>query len=547
MVVTPHAKCHIKGEITSNRAVIVAGIAALATLSVAASALGASGELRVEARANPDFLDPALAYDQLSWQVMAATQGGLLAFRRDSGTSGATLVPDLAEALPALSRDGRTLTFTLRDDVRFAPPVSRPATASDVKASLERMLWLDSRGADLYRSIQGAGDVIAHRSRVLSGVKADDTARTVVISLSRRDTTLTEALALPFASILPRGTKPVDQTVDLPPGIGAYVVSGFDPDTSITLTPNSGFSARDGLPAAKTSRITIALGRSTRAAAARVAAADADYSVSPVPLAATQAGGYARGATAHAVTQSATAYVALDATQAPFTNAGVRRAVGLALDRTAAARAVTTGARATARMIPPGTPGNRSASVAPNVSAARALVAAAGATGRRVTLWTGSSAIERAITPAVRDALSKAGLSPVVKALPRNSGLGRSAPRAAIATALWTQTTPDGSDAYAQLLAASAPGTPANPPFPAISGDASLRSSARAANGAALGKARDSAWAQVDARAVADGRVVPVATPVPTEVTAPGVTGVTVNPVFGVLLGAMQPSSTRSN
>ena len=139
MVVTPHAKCHIKGEITSNRAVIVAGIAALATLSVAASALGASGELRVEARANPDFLDPALAYDQLSWQVMAATQGGLLAFRRDSGTSGATLVPDLAEALPALSRDGRTLTFTLRDDVRFAPPVSRPATASDVKASLERI------------------------------------------------------------------------------------------------------------------------------------------------------------------------------------------------------------------------------------------------------------------------------------------------------------------------------------------------------------------------------------------------------------------------
>ena len=207
MVVTPHAMCHIKGEITHQRAAISAVLAALATFSVAASALGASGELRVEARANPDFLDPALAYDPLSWQIMAATQGGLLAFRRDSGTSGAALVPDLAEALPTTSRDGRTLTFTLRDDVRFAPPVSRPATASDVKASLERMLWLDSRGADLYRSITGAGDVIAHRSRVLSGAKADDTARTVVLSLTRRDPALAEALALPFASVLPKGSR----------------------------------------------------------------------------------------------------------------------------------------------------------------------------------------------------------------------------------------------------------------------------------------------------------------------------------------------------
>jgi hypothetical protein len=52
------------------------------------------------------------------------------------------------------------------------------------------MLWLDSRGVDLYRSITGAGDVIAHRSRLLSGVTADDTARTVIISLTRRDPAL---------------------------------------------------------------------------------------------------------------------------------------------------------------------------------------------------------------------------------------------------------------------------------------------------------------------------------------------------------------------
>ena len=193
-------------------------------------------------------------------------------------------------------------------------------------------------------------------------------------------------------------------------------------------------------------------------------------------------------------------------------------------------------------MIPPGTPGNREGTRAPDLRTARALVSGAGATGTAVTLWTGTGYAERAIAPAVRDALSKIGLVPIVKALPKNSGLGRTAPRAAIATAMWTQTLPDGSDAYAQLLGTTAPGTPATPPIPVISSDAALRSRARSAANAVLGTARDSAWAQVDASAVADGRVVPVATPVATEVTAPGVSGVTVNPVLGVLLGSLQPA-----
>lgn len=176
-----------------------------------------------------------------------------------------------------------------------------------------------------------------------------------------------------------------------------------------------------------------------------------------------------------------------------------------------------------------------------DVATARSLVARAGATGTAVTLWAGVTAIERAITPAVRDALTRAGLSPTVRSVPRSSGLGRSAPHAALATAVWTQTLPDGSDAYAQLLGRTAPGTPANPPFPAISGSAALRQAARSTAGRALGAGRDAAWAQVDARAVADGRAIPVVTPAETQVTASGVTGLTVNPVFGVLLGSLQP------
>ena len=542
MVATPDPKCHTKGETSHPRISRIAGIALLVTVSGTSLSLGASGELRVEAGGNPDFLDPGLARDPLAWQVLGATQGGLVAFRRAEGSAGTTLVPDLATALPVVSPNGLTLIFTLRDDIRFGPPASRVAQPSDVKSSLERMLVLDSRGTALYTAIGGAPAVVAGRTRLLSGVVADDTARTVTITLTRRDPTLLQALALPFASVVPKGTRAVDQTVDPPAGLGPYAISAFDPDQRIVLTPNPGYVPRDGLPAGHASRITISLGHTPRAAAAHVATGDADYSVMPISQAATRRGGYAAGATANAITNSATAYVAIDSSQAPFSNPGVRRAVGLALDRTAAAAAIGTGARPAGRMIPPGTPGSRPGTAAPDLRTARALVSGAGATGTAVTLWTGPGSAERAIAPAVRDALLKMGLVPVVRAFPRNSGLGRAAPRAAIATALWSQTLPDGSDAYAQLLGTTAPGTPTNPPVPAISGDSALRSRARSAGNAVLGAGRDSAWAQVDARAVADGRVVPVATPVATEVTAPGVSGVTVNPVLGVLLGLLQPA-----
>jgi hypothetical protein len=136
-----------------------------------------------------------------------------------------------------------------------------------------------------------------------------------------------------------------------------------------------------------------------------------------------------------------------------------------------------------------------------------------------------------------------AGLSPVLRVLPRDSGIGTALPRAVVAAAAWTQSVPDGSDAYAALLGQRAPGAPSTPPIPVISGNSLLRAQARAAALTPPGRRRDSAWSGVDAGAVADGRVVPVATPSPTQVTASGVRPVLVHPVLGVLLAPLSPPS----
>ena len=530
----------MKVNITTTRALT----ATLAALLAASPALATPAPLHVEAPANPDFLDPALALSRGAWQVLAATGGGLVAFRRVGGMAGADMVPDLAAAMPSASADGLTLTFTLRAGVRFGPPASRVVAASDVKASLERIFLLDSRGEDLYASILGARQMMAGTARTLSGVTANDSSRRVVVRLTRRDPGIVQALALPFAFVVPRTTPPLDQTANPPAGIGPYSIDTFEPDEDIVLARNPAYVAQSGLPAGVSDRITISIGKSVRAAAAHVARGGADYSSAAVAAVAVRRGGYAYGAVANAVPSAATTYAAVDATRPPFNDARVRRAAGLALDRPAAARAVPGGARPAWRMIPPNTPGHRDTRAAPDVAAARALVSAAGAGGKSVVVWSQPGAAAQAAV-AVARALSRAGLAASVRRIPQNGALGRRIPRAGIATGVWSQIVPDGSDAYSSLIRGPQLGFPPDPPVPAISGDATLRSRARAANLIVPGPARAAAWARVDAAAVADGRVIPVATPVATEVTAKGVSGVAVHPVFGVLLQALTPPANR--
>lgn len=63
----------------------------------------------------------------------------LMGYKHVGGADGNTVVPDLASAPPQVSSDGKTYTFTLRDDVNFGPPVSRPVTAKDVEYAFRRI------------------------------------------------------------------------------------------------------------------------------------------------------------------------------------------------------------------------------------------------------------------------------------------------------------------------------------------------------------------------------------------------------------------------
>jgi len=68
-----------------------------------------------------DNIDPGITYYQMGYMVSYATQRPLYSWKPDDGE---TPVPDLAEAEPQVSEDGRTVTRVLGIDEFFPEPGS---------------------------------------------------------------------------------------------------------------------------------------------------------------------------------------------------------------------------------------------------------------------------------------------------------------------------------------------------------------------------------------------------------------------------------------
>ena len=68
----------------------------------------------------PESLDPARVYDTEGWRILTITNDGLVGYRKVGGPGGATLVPDLASALPDVSADGLTYRFPLRGGIAYS-------------------------------------------------------------------------------------------------------------------------------------------------------------------------------------------------------------------------------------------------------------------------------------------------------------------------------------------------------------------------------------------------------------------------------------------
>ena len=95
------------------------------------------GDLTMLFSSDIDYMDPGAAYYQPTYIVTNAVHRTLLTYFPDDTDEASA---DLAVEYPEVSDDDQTVTWTIRDDVTYAPPVDRKVVAADVEYAIERSL-----------------------------------------------------------------------------------------------------------------------------------------------------------------------------------------------------------------------------------------------------------------------------------------------------------------------------------------------------------------------------------------------------------------------
>jgi YVTN family beta-propeller protein len=166
-----------------------------------------------------EALDPAIGG---AWELLTATNDGLLGYGRSGGAEGYRVVPDLAAALPGVSDGGRTYAFQLRPGIRYSTgALVRPP---DIRRGIERALLAPGLGSN-FTGIVGAARCVATPSRcdLANGIVTDTSRNTIVIHLTHPDPDFLYKLALPNADAVPAST-PLKAHLPLP-ATGPYEIA----------------------------------------------------------------------------------------------------------------------------------------------------------------------------------------------------------------------------------------------------------------------------------------------------------------------------------
>ena len=344
------------------------------------------GDLTVLASDDVDYMDPGAAYYQFTYMVTSASQRALLSWRPPDVKEP---TPDLAEDQPEVSEDGKTITFTIREGVKFSPPVDREATAQDVEYAIERGLlpgvangYIPIYLADVVgfeKAQKEAEDNPTGGAPDISGITATDD-RTLEVELDRPTAaTVIQALSLPISAPVPEEyAKEFD--AKNPSTYGQYVtftgpymvkndpktgeLTGYTPGRVIEMVRNpnwDGEATGDFRPAYLDS-VTIEEGFTDTASASRkILNGDASVNgdITPPPTVIQEAAQSAEEGQMVASPSGGNRYIALNTQEPPFDDINVRKAVLAASNRTALRNTrggELVGPVAT-HFIPPGIPG----------------------------------------------------------------------------------------------------------------------------------------------------------------------------------------------
>lgn len=261
-------------------------------------------ELIVAADQDPVGLDPHITPAASSVRIYS-----LIYERLINMDSEMQLVPGLAEKWE-VSDDGKTITFTLRKDVKFHN--GRELTSEDVKYSFERILNPDT------------GSTVASYFASVNAIETPDE-NTVVFKLNTPDAAFLTNTTASSASIVP---KEVEDLVTEAVGTGPFIMEEMKSGQYVTLKKNPDHANADSIKY-DSIRFNIMKDESQRTAAIRsgkvdIAAVSADTATllekdKNVEVKSYQSMEYS--------------YLGINVAKEPFNDVKVRQAISYAVDR----------------------------------------------------------------------------------------------------------------------------------------------------------------------------------------------------------------------
>jgi peptide/nickel transport system substrate-binding protein len=339
------------------------------------------GTLNVIAAADVDYMDPGSAYYQFTYMVNDAFCRKLLAWKP---TDVKQPSPDLATGEPQISDDFKTVTFHLKDGIKFAPPVNREITSHDIKYAIDRGLMpgvANGYVAAYMGSLEGfaAAEKQAAANKTvapdISGIQTPDD-KTIIFKLTKPEAAvLVQALGLPIDCPVPEEyAKPFD--AQTPSAYGEHVVAsgpymvqndssgkltGWTPGKEIVMVRNPNWDGSTDYRPAYVDKIHVQEGfEDTQSATTKILKGDSEVSGDIIPEGPALKTAAQQYPDQLALTPSGgNRYIAMNMRKPPFNNINVRKAVIAAADRNAlrlARGGELSGAYAT-HFIPPMIPG----------------------------------------------------------------------------------------------------------------------------------------------------------------------------------------------
>ena len=345
------------------------------TGATGATATGATGELQpggtVELAMLGDVsaaFDPQKEYYSVTWAwYRCCLLRTLLSYNgRTTAEGGADLQPDIASALPEISSDGLTYTFTLKSGVQYGDPFGDVSvTSGDIVRALEREADPDASvgGYNFYYNvIDGFEDFGAGKADSIKGLETPDDS-TLVVTLTEPAGYLPYLFAMhATAPIPPNGDAPLGAAEGHTRDYGRFLVAtgpyqflgsenldfsvpadeqtpvaGYVPGRSVQLVRNPNYDpATDGLRPAYPDGFNISIGGDNNDLYNKVQAGELDGVVDgivPPPVLRSYSTDPTLQPLLHINPSDASRYVSFNLAEPPFDDVHIRKAFNLALDK----------------------------------------------------------------------------------------------------------------------------------------------------------------------------------------------------------------------